>query len=378
MRPAPQAPHPGDGGHEDQSKWLGPTIAWYGRQLTWVLEHQRLTLYVAVATLVVTAGLYILIPKGFFPDQDTGLIQGISVATESISYKAMAERQQALAAAVLKDPDVVSLSSFIGVDGNNVTLNSGRFLINLKPRDQRSDRSTTSFTACKRRLRRTGHHPVHATLAGSVAGQHREPHAVPIHPRERQRHTLSTWTPKLVAALRERPELADVVSNLENNGLAAQVTIDRDTAARLGVSVGTVDNALYDAFGQRIVSTIFTQSNQYRVIIEADPDELRLHRFHPIAVCALCGRWPGSVVGNGQGGNAGQAAADQSPGAIPGRYGVLQPAPGASLGSAVDSIEAVEKSLQMPDSISTTFEGPRWRSATISPTNCCCCSPRCW
>jgi multidrug efflux pump len=348
----------GETTHKDPSKWLDSTIAWYGRQLTWVLEHQRLTLIVAIATLAVTAGLYILIPKGFFPDQDTGLIQGVSVATESISYDAMAERQQAMAAAVLKDQDVQSLSSFIGVDGNNVTLNSGRFLINLKPRDQRS-----------------------ATVIGVIHRLQQETASVPgitlyMQPSQdlsldntvsrtqyqfilesASSDTLGTWTPKLVAALRDRPELADVVSNLEDNGLAAYITIDRDTAARLGVSVGTVDNALYDAFGQRIVSTIFTQSNQYRVIIEADPGSYgSTDSIQSIYVpSAAGGQVPLSAL----------AKVDMQARPLlinhlaqfPAATISFNLAPGASLGAAVDAIENVEQSLGMPASVSTTFEG---------------------
>src|SRR5258705_8181825 len=229
-----------------------------------------------MAPLALTAILYILIPKGFFPAQDTGLIQGVSEATESISYSAMADRQQALAAAILTDPDVQSLSSFIGVDGNNVTLNSGRFLINLKPRDQR----TANVADVIRRLRdeiadvsgvTLFMQPVQdLTLDNTVS---RTQYQFTMESADSA--ALSIWTPKLVSILRQQPELAEVVSNQEDNGLAAYVTIDRDSAARLGISVGTVDNALYDAFGQRIVSTIFTQSNQYRVILEADPRSYR-------------------------------------------------------------------------------------------------------
>ncbi len=317
---------PDDPSHEDKSKWLDSTIAWYGRQLTWVLDHQRLTLIVAVATLLVTAGLYILIPKGFFPDQDTGLIQGVSVATESISYEAMATRQQALAAAVLKDPDVQSLSSFIGVDGNNVTLNSGRFLINLKPLDKRD----TSVIGVIHRLQQET-----ASVPGITLYMQPSQDLSLDNTVSRTQYqfilesasadTLGTWTPQLVTALRDRPELADVVSNLENNGLAAYITIDRDTAARLGVSVGTVDNALYDAFGQRIVSTIFTQSNQYRVIIEADPKSLFLHRFHRLPVRALGRGRPDTALGARQGDHGGAAAAHQSSGAVPRGHHLLQP-----------------------------------------------------
>src|ERR1700736_6494684 len=215
-------------------------------------------MWVATATVAVTVLLYIMIPKGFFPDQDTGLIQGVSEASQSISYAGMAERQQALAVAILADPDVLSLSSFIGVDGNNVTLNSGRFLINLKPRARRA----SNVADIIRRLRSETAdvsgvtlymQPVQdLTLDNTVSRtqyQFTLESADPV--------ALSTWTPQLLSVLRRQPELADVVSNEEDNGLAVYVTIDRDSAARLGISVGTGHNALYDAFGQSIVSTIF-------------------------------------------------------------------------------------------------------------------------
>jgi multidrug efflux pump len=346
------------GHHEDHSRWLNSTIDWYGRQLTWVLNHQRLTLIVAIATLVVTAGLYILIPKGFFPDQDTGLIQGISVATESISYEAMAQRQQALADAVLKDSDVVSLSSFIGVDGNNVTLNSGRFLINLKPRDERS----ATVTEIIQRLQRETAGVSGATLYMQPSQDLSLDNTVSRTQYQfilesASADELATWTPKLVTALHERPELADVVSNLENNGLAAYINIDRDTAARLGVSVGTVDNALYDAFGQRIVSTIFTQSNQYRVIIEADPKSYgSTSSIQSLYVpSAAGGQVPLSAIATVQ--MQAKPLLINHLAQFPAATVSFNLAPGASLGAAVDAIEKVEQSLNMPDSVSTTFEG---------------------
>ena len=350
----------GHGKHDSHGEtgWFGKLIDSYGRRLQWVLDHQRLTLIVAMATLVVTALLYWLIPKGFFPDQDTGLIQGVSEASESVSYGAMAERQQQLAAAILTDPDVDSLSSFIGVDGNNVTLNSGRFLINLKPRDQRSSTATEII----RRLRdeTTGipgvtlyMQPVQdLTLDNTVSRTQYQ-----FNLESADSNALSTMTPKLVNALRQQPELQDVVSNQEDNGLAAYVTIDRDSAARLGISVGTVDNALYDAFGQRIVSTIFTQSNQYRVILEADPTSY-------VSVDSLASIYVPSAAG-GQVPLSAIASVDiqQRPLLInhlaqfPATTVSFNLAPGASLGSAVDAIEKVEKDVQMPDSIQTTFQG---------------------
>ena len=343
---------------QESGRWFAAVVEWYGRKLTWVLDHQRLTLLVAIATLVVTALLYILIPKGFFPDQDTGLIQGVSEASQSISYAGMADRQQALAAAILTDPDVQSLSSFIGVDGNNVTLNSGRFLINLKPRNQR----TSSVADVIRRLRSET-----ADVAGVTVYMQPVQDLTLDNTISRTQYqftlesadaaALSTWTPRLLSALRQRPELADVVSNQEDNGLAAYVTIDRDSAARLGISVGTVDNALYDAFGQRIVSTIFTQSNQYRVILEADPQAYR-------TVDSLASIYVPSSAG-GQVPLSAIATVDVETRPLlinhlaqfPATTVSFNLAPDASLGAAVDAIESAERSTGIPTSIRTTFQG---------------------
>ena len=341
-----------------RSNWFTDMVQWYGRKLTWVLDHQRLTLWVAVGTLALTAALYVLIPKGFFPEQDTGLIQGVSEATEAISYPAMAERQQALAAAILQDPDVASLSSFIGVDGNNVTLNSGRFLINLKPRAAR----TATATEISRRLRNetadvTGitlyMQPVQdLTLDNTIS---RTQYDFTLESADA--NALSTWVPRLVAILRQQPQLSDVVSNQEDDGLAVYVTIDRDSAARLGISVGTVDNALYDAFGQRIVSTIFTQSNQYRVILEADPTSYRsVDSLASIYVpSAAGGQVPLSAIA--------RVDVESRPLLInhlaqfPATTISFNLAPDVSLGAAVTAIESAESSAGMPASIHTTFQG---------------------
>jgi len=342
----------------ESGRWFAAVVEWYGKKLTWVLDHQRLTLYVATATVALTAILYILIPKGFFPDQDTGLIQGVSEATESVSYAGMAERQQALALAILKDPDVQSLSSFIGVDGNNVTLNSGRFLINLKPRGERSTNVADSI----RRLRtETANVPgitlymqpvQDLTLDTTVS---RTQYQFTLESADSA--ALSTWTPKLLAALRQQPELADVVSNQEDNGLAAYITIDRDSAARLGISVGTVDNALYDAFGQRIVSTIFTQSNQYRVILEADPATYQ-------SVDSLASIYLPSASG-GQVPLSAIAKVDVETRPLLINHLAQFPATtvsfnlseGTSLGAGVSAIENAERAVALPDSIRTTFQG---------------------
>ncbi len=333
----------------DSGRWFTALVVWYGRRLTWVLDHQRATLYVAAGTLALTAILYVLIPKGFFPEQDTGLIQGVSEAGESISYAAMAQRQQTLASAILADKDVASLSSYIGIDGNNVTLNSGRFLINLKPRDQRN----SNVAEVIRRLRSETSaipditlymQPVQdLTLDTTVS---RTQYQFTLESADAA--ALSTWTPKLLGALRRQSELADVVSNQEDNGLAAYVTIDRDSAARLGISVGTVDNALYDAFGQRIVSTIFTQSNQYRVILEADPASYRsVDSLESIYVpSAGGGQVPLSAIA--------KVDVETRPLLInhlaqfPATTVSFNLAPGASLGAAVAAIESAERAVGLP------------------------------
>jgi multidrug efflux pump len=350
-------PH-GEHAAPESGKWFTAVVNWYGDRLTWVLDHQRLTMWVATGTVALTVLLYVLIPKGFFPDQDTGLIQGVSEATESVSYAAMANRQQALAAVILQDPDVVSLSSFIGVDGNNVTLNSGRFLINLKARGKRS----ASLAEVIRRLRSETSdiagitlymQPVQdLTLDNTIS---RTQYQFTLESADAR--ALSAYTPQLVSALRARPQLADVVSNQEDNGLAVYVNIDRDSAARLGISVGTVDNALYDAFGQRIVSTIFTQSNQYRVIMEADPKTYRsVDSLASIYVpSATGGQVPLSAIA--------KVTVETRPILInhlaqfPAATISFNLAPGASLGSAVTAIEDVERTLDLPSSIRTTFQG---------------------
>jgi multidrug efflux pump len=348
----------GAAGERESGHWFAAVVEWYGRRLTWVLDHQRLTMWVATATLVVTALLYIVIPKGFFPEQDTGLIQGVSEAGQNISYRAMADRQQALAAAILTDPDVQSLSSFIGVDGNNVTLNSGRFLINLKPRNQR----TATVADAIRRLRSeiadvSGvtlfMQPVQdLTLDNTISRTQYQFTLESADPA-----ALYTWTPKLVSILRQQPELSDVVSNEEDNGLAAYVTIDRDSAARLGISVGTVDNALYDAFGQRIVSTIFTQSNQYRVILEADPGSYRTVDSLASIYVPAAGGGPVPLSAIVKVEVVTRPLLINHLAQFPASTISFNLAQGISLGAAVAAIENAERGAGIPNSIRTTFQG---------------------
>jgi multidrug efflux pump len=336
------------------------TIRRYGVALDWVLDHESLTLLIAVATLCLTVFLYIVIPKGFFPVQDTGLIQGISDAPASISFDAMAERQEALAAAILKDPDVTSLSSFIGVDGTNTTLNEGRFLINLKPKDERS----LDASAIIRRLQQetsqiTGvqlyMQPVQDLTIDSTVSKTQYQFAL----QDANPDEFATWVPKLMTRLQKIPDITDLATNYGQNGLSVYINIDRATAGRFGITPATVDNALYDAYGQRIVSTIFTQSNQYRVILEADPKAqatvTSLDQIYLPSSLSSTGQVPLSAIAT--------VEKQTSPLAVnhlaqfPSASISFNLAPGASLGGAVDHIKAAEAEIGLPISMITSFQG---------------------
>ncbi|HLN03278.1 MAG TPA: efflux RND transporter permease subunit [Bryobacteraceae bacterium] len=247
-------------------------IALYGKTLTWVLRHQTMTLLVAVATLALTIVMFIYIPKGFFPIQDTGVIQGVSEAEQTISFKAMAERQQQLDKVILRDPAVESLSSFIGIDGTNTTLNSGRIQINLKPLNERKINASDVI----RRLQ-----PALAEVTGITLFM--QP-VQDITVEDRVSRTqfqytledpnvaeLNTYAPRMLESLQKLPELRDVASDQQVGGLRTRLVYDRDTASRLGITPSMIDNTLYDAYGQRQVSTMFTQLNQYHVILEVNP-----------------------------------------------------------------------------------------------------------
>ncbi|HET9019488.1 MAG TPA: efflux RND transporter permease subunit, partial [Acetobacteraceae bacterium] len=336
------------------------TIHHYGRALNWVLDRQAATLAVAVATLGVTLALYVVIPKGFFPTQDTGEIQGISEAAQSISFPAMAERQQALADAILADPDVAGLSSFIGVDGTNTTLNTGRFLIVLKPRDQRS----LTATEIIRRLQREVAHvtgitlymqPVQdLTIESTVSRTQYQFVLEDANPAE-----FATWVPRLMQKLQESPVLADVASDMQAQGQALDIVIDRATAARFGITPATVDNALYDLFGQRIISTIFTQSNQYRVILEADPavqQSLKgLQTIYLPSASAPGGQVPLSAIVRLEQRHAPLQITHY--GQFPATTISFNLAPGASLGEAVRAIGDAQAEINLPDSFITAFQG---------------------
>src|SRR5256714_976152 len=248
-------------------------IARYGNMLNWVLDRQAATLVVAVITLILTIVLYIFISKGFFPVQDTGAIQGITEAPQTISYAVFSLRQQALVRVILQDPAVASLSSFIGVDGTNSTLNSGRMLINLKPLAKRSARAEEVIHNLQTRLAGVEGitlymQPVQdLTIEDRISRTQYQFTVEDTNPDE-----LDVWVPRIVERLRQLPQLADVATDLQNGGLQAFVDIDRATASRFGITPAAIDNALYNAFGQRLVSTIFTQTNQYRVGLEMKPE----------------------------------------------------------------------------------------------------------
>ena len=329
----------------------------YARLLDWVLDHQRLTLTVAVATFVLTLALYVWVPKGFFPLQDTGLILGISEADQSISFTAMAERQQALAERVLQDPAVSALASSIGVDGSNATLNSGRLLIDLKPLAER-DRAPVVIARLRQRLAdvpgiRLHLQPVQdLTLESRVSRTQYQLAVQDADPDE-----LARWVPRLVERFAALPELTGVTSDLQQQGLQAYVALDRDTAGRLGITAAAVDAALYDAFGQRLVSTIFTQSNQYRVVLEAGPEFSRgpdaIGQLHvpssngtqvPLRAIARIEERTAPLLVN----HLGQ---------FPSATLSFDLAPGVALGEAVTAILAAERELDIPDSLQTSFQG---------------------
>ena len=247
-------------------------IRGYDRLLTIVLNHQKLTLLAALATFALTALLYMAVPKGFFPTQDTGLIQGVTLASQDVSFSEMAKRQQALAKAVLANPAVESVSSTIGIDGSNTSLNSGRLQINLKPFDQRDDKADAVIKQLQQAATQVAGIQLYMQPAQDLTVNDQvTPSQYQFTLDDPDSENLVTWSPQLVAALQKRPEFNGVVSNLQDQGRVAWVELNRDKAARYGITASDVDTALYNAFGQRLVSTIFTQSNQYRVVLEVAP-----------------------------------------------------------------------------------------------------------
>jgi len=339
-------------------QWLERVIARYGEMLNWVLDRQRATLWVAAGTLVLTVALYIVVPKGFFPTQDTGVILGITQAPQSISFSAMADRQEALARAVLADPAVESLSSFIGVDGTNTTLNSGRMLINLKPQGKRNAAIGAVMQRIAGRVAAVEGislfmQPVQdLTIEDRVSRTQFQLSMSSARPDE-----LSTWVQRLAARMAQLPQLADVATDLQEDGLQAHLTINRDSAGRLGITPATIDNALYNAFGQRLVSTIFTQASQYRVVLEVKPEFQRGPKaLNDIYVTSSSGaQVPLSSVT--------ELSERSAPLAIhhlaqfPAATISFNLAPGTALGDAVKAIEAAQREIGVPVSVQTGFQG---------------------
>jgi multidrug efflux pump len=336
------------------------TLGAYERGLRWVLRHQGLTLLVAIVTVALTGYLYVVIPKGLFPVQDVGVIQGISIADNSVSYQAMAARQMALADAILKDPDVTSLTSYVGIDGTNATLNNGRFLLNLKGVD---DRSLTAERIARRIQREVAGVPgiklylqpeQDLTLNTTIS-----PNQYQFVLRGPNQQDFAKYVPQIVDKMRQINSITDITSDLNNEGLTVNVQVNRQLAARFGITPATIDNALYDALGQRIVTTIFNQSTQYRVILVAKRDRLpdlkSLGSLYLPTQTASTGQVPLSAI------------ADIKVGKTPLVISHLAQFPAvtvsfnltadASLSTAVDEINGAIRAVHLPPSITSSFQG---------------------
>jgi multidrug efflux pump len=334
-------------------------IGFYGKTLTFVLKHEFITLLVAVGTVGLTAWLFLIIPKGFFPIQDTGVILGLSDAPQDVSFPEMADRQQALGRIILKDPAVESLSSFIGVDGTNITPNSGRIQINLKPEEVRKITASDVIRRLQPELEQNVQgitlymQPVQDLSVEDRVSRTQFQYTL----EDPNTAELGEWVKQLVAKMQAIPELTDVATDEQNGGLQAQLVIDRDTASRFGITPQMIDDTLYDAFGQRQISIMFTQLNQYRVVLEVQPDfqknpfdlkdiyikstqggQVRLNTFSHIETHTT----PLTVNHQGQ---------------FPVVTISFNLAPNASLGTAVDAVEKAQKDLHMPASVQAGFQG---------------------
>ncbi|HEY0513259.1 MAG TPA: MdtB/MuxB family multidrug efflux RND transporter permease subunit [Thermoanaerobaculia bacterium] len=330
----------------------------YGRTLTWVLKHQTATLVVAAGTLVATVLLFLLIPKGFFPIQDTGVILGVSEAPQDVSFAAMADRQQALARVILQDPAVASLSSFIGVDGNNTTINTGRLQINLKPLADRGISASDLIRRLAPKAAKVSGITLYMQPVQDLSVEDRVSRAQFQYSLEdADAAELAVWVPRFVARLQGLPELADVGSDQQNQGLQARLVFDRSTASRLGITPQMLDDTLYDAYGQRQISTMFTQLNQYRVVLETQPG------FHQnpqdlsdvFLRSATGGSVPLAAFTRVEETTAPLAVNHQ--GQFPVVTVSFNLAPGTSLGAAVKAVNQAKQDLGMPASIQAGFQG---------------------
>jgi multidrug efflux pump len=353
------------GGHEKPGRvaraferGFDRTVALYDRTLRWVLAHQPLTLAVTVGTLVLTFVLAVLVPKGFFPLQDTGIVVGVTEAPPDVSFPAMMVRQQALAEAILRDPDVATVASFIGADGTNATPNSGRLSISLVPRAQRRASASEIIARMKRSAAAVQGVSVYLQAVQDLqidARISRTQYQYTLEDSDLEE--LQAWAPRVLERLQAMPQLRDVASDQQSQGLQLKVTIDRDTAARLGIQPQAIDDVLYDAFGQRQVSTIFTQLNQYRVILEVKPE----FRSSPEALSHLYVRSqtgdpvPLSAFTKLETRTAPLAISHQ--GQFPSVTISFDPAPGVSLGEAVDAIGAADSAIGLPPSVRADFAG---------------------
>jgi multidrug efflux pump len=338
--------------------FIDAMIERYGQGLQWVLRHQPLTLLAAIATMGLTVLLYLAVPKGFFPVQDTGLIQGISEAPQTVSFRAMSERQQRLAEVILDDPAVVSLSSYIGVDGDNPTLNSGRLLINLAPHGERDVTASEVIERLRPQLAELPGIQLYLQPVQDLTIEDRVSRTqFQFSLESPDTELLEAWTPKLVEALREQPQLADVASDLQTRGLQVFLDIDRDVAGRLGVSVADIDNALYDAFGQRQISTIFTQASQYRVVLETQAaDRLGPDALRQVHVATADGsQLPLSSLARIE--QRATRLLINHIGQFPATTLSFNLAPGVALGEAVEVIERVQQEIGLPGGIQTRFQG---------------------
>jgi len=364
------------------SEWcFVKTIEMYGKLVRIVLRHQPTTLLVAVGTLALTTWLYIIVPKGFFPIQDTGVILGISQAPEAISFVAMGEKQQELSRVIMQDPAVENLTSFIGVDGQNTTMNSGRIQITLKPLEERKTSALEVIRRLQRNLEQVSGitlfmQPVQDLTVEDRISRTQYQYALDAP----DKAILDQWIPKLVDKMKQIPELRDVASDQQNNGVGLEVVIDRDTAGRLGITPQNVDDALYDAFGQRQVSTIYTQSNQYHVVLEALPsmqqNQDALKDIYVQVGSASANLASTIALAGTNTALTGAAPISQAPlrsfttfkrvqtpitinhqGQFPVVTLSFNLAPGASLGAAVAAIRQATKDLGMPASVEPTFQG---------------------
>jgi multidrug efflux pump len=334
------------------------TIAFYGRTLKWVLGRQTATLLVAAATLVLTIYLYVAIPKGFFPVQDTGEIQGVSEADQSVSFSEMSNQQQRLASVILQDPAVESLSSFIGVDGTNTTLNAGRIQINLKPLEDRHISASDVIRRLQPKLAKIDGvslymQPIQDLTVEDIVSRTQFQYSL----EDPDPSELANYVSRFVARLKQLPELADVASDLQTRGLGSAINFDRETAMRVGISAGQIDQTLYDAFGQRQVSTLFTQLNQYHVVLEVQPQfRTRPHNLHDIYMKATTGA-PVPLSAFAHFSSSSMPILISHIGQFPATTVSFNLAPRAALGEAVEAIRKIEQEMPTPPAMQGSFQG---------------------